>query len=501
MARERELKLAVGDTFVVPDLANEIDGVTEFRELPALDLTSTYHDTADLRLARHGVTLRHRTGQGDGLPWTLKLPIAGRDASEREELSFPGDPGVIPPLVGELVLALARRAPLAPAATLRTHRRRWVIVDATDSELAELSLDEVSVADGDRVITRFRELEIESRGPELDGFAPIVQRLRRAGATLAEPIPKAIRVLGPRATAAPDLVMPDFGPRQPAAAAVRSAMVSGVRRLITHDPFVRLGDVEAVHQMRVASRRLRSDLRSFGSLLDRQWADALSGELRWLGDLLGAVRDADVQIDAVSAQAADLRPGIDPLLEALRERRDAGRGPLLEALRDARYLDLLDRLVTAAQSPLLSAGGDRPAREALVPLVDRAARDVLRAAEALVAPTVPDEAYHALRIRAKRLRYAAEMAAPFLGKRMADAISLAEDAAAVQEILGRHQDAVVLTAEIERVVGEDAHNAPLALAAGRLLERQHEIRRMAAVSAGAKARALTQRAKRWRNGG
>src|SRR5207253_4035269 len=74
--------------------------------------------------------------------------------------------------------------------------------------------------------------------------------------------------------------------------------------------------------------------RSSDLLIDERWGRGLSDELRWLGDRLGAVRDPDVQLGHLSGTAADLRPGIDPYLQRLRDRQIAGRDALLEALRD-----------------------------------------------------------------------------------------------------------------------------------------------------------------------
>src|SRR5919106_3038392 len=118
--RERELKLAVGETFVLPSLEEPSTGVGKVEELPELELGSIYHDTADLRLARHGVTLRYRIGEENGPHWTLKLPVNGRDASERDELTFSEGPSVIPARARELVAAWVRHAHLAPAAAMTT---------------------------------------------------------------------------------------------------------------------------------------------------------------------------------------------------------------------------------------------------------------------------------------------------------------------------------------------------------------------------------------------
>ena len=491
--RERELKLAAPGSFVVPDLTDDGLGVLAMQELPELTLTSTYYDSGDLRLARSGVTLRYRTGEETGPAWTLKLPVAGHDALERDEHTFQGSPDVIPLEAAELVTALVRSAPIQPVASLETRRKRWMLCGADDEALAELADDQVTVLDGTRVVARFRELELESRGPDLVALRPIANRLRRAGAVLAEPVPKAVRALGPRASAAPDVTSVEVSPDDAAAKAVQAALSAGLARLIANDPLTRLGDVEGLHQMRVATRRLRSDLRTFRPLIDERWGRGLSDELRWLGDRLGAVRDPDVQLGHLSGTAADLRPGIDPYLQRLRDRQIAGRDALLEALRSERYVGLLDRMVDAIRDPLVTDRAHRRSRGELPKLLRRAWKRLDQTASALSASDA-EESYHAVRIRAKRLRYAAEAIGPALGDRAAALARLAAAAADLQDLLGTMHDAVVTRIDLHATL-QEATGPDYAFAAGRLVERCR-----AAVDEGRRRypRAWKRLVRRWR---
>jgi CHAD domain-containing protein len=198
-----------------------------------------------------------------------------------------------------------------------------------------------------------------------------------------------------------------------------------------------------VHQARVATRRLRSDLRTFRPLLDAEWARALRDELGWLAGLLGRVRDGDVLLERVRGRVTLLPEarGRDAarILATLEEDRDAAHAELMAALRGERYLALLDRLVEAAAAPALLPEAGAAAREVVPALVKRPWRSLARSVKAVSDPPT-DEELHAIRIRTKRVRYAAEAVAPVAGK---TAGSFAAAAADLQEVLGDLHDAVV----------------------------------------------------------
>ena len=109
---EREVKLDAEPTFVLPDLDGVLEGVKP-GPVDVATLDATYHDTADLRLARSGITLRYRVeGEDKGL-WTLKLPEGNGvgPALSRTELEVPGEPGTIPETLSDLVQVHLRGAP------------------------------------------------------------------------------------------------------------------------------------------------------------------------------------------------------------------------------------------------------------------------------------------------------------------------------------------------------------------------------------------------------
>ena len=271
---------------------------------------STYHDTEDLALARHGVTLRHRVENGTGV-WQLKLPEAGGD---RLELEQPGTPARPPIELVSLLFAFLRGRELAPVARLRTRRE---VVRADGAEIVD---DSVSVLRGARVTRRFRELEVELTGGDEQTLRRLEKELRRAGAGTGERRPKVFQALDLDLPAAP-LVVPEGAPPS---VALGIALGEQARRIVAHDPGTRLGsDPEELHQMRVATRRLRAFLRAGGKSLDREWARALRDELQWLGRALGPARDLDVLSEYLAAEIETL--GEDAAAGQHTPRRPPGR--------------------------------------------------------------------------------------------------------------------------------------------------------------------------------
>ncbi|HEV3463393.1 MAG TPA: CHAD domain-containing protein [Actinomycetota bacterium] len=349
--KEREAKLEAPPGFDLPELGRPGDGFSAEPQT-ARRLRTTYYDTADLRLARWGASLRYRPDEG----WTVKLP-EGSDGAllVRAEHTFPGDGSRPPAEARALVRPFVRTAPLAPSVRMRTLRRPVELRDPEGSRLAELVDDEVQVLDGRRIQARFRELEVELDASADAGLlAEVVDRLVEAGAVAAEPTPKYLRALAGRERAlGPEVVQPEVGPDASVETLLRHDLASGTLRLFRHEAGVRTGeDPEAVHQARVATRRIRSTLRTFSRLLDEEWTDQLRDDLKWLADLLGAVRDTDVLLERFAGHLADL-PAEDEkagrrLLTKLSEERDQARRRLLGAMAQEKYVELLEDLVAAA---------------------------------------------------------------------------------------------------------------------------------------------------------
>lgn len=273
-----------------------------------------------------------------------------------------------------------------------------------------------------------------------------------------------------------EIVVPNVGPTSAVLDVVRAAIGASVIRLMRHDAGVRGGDEhQDVHQARVATRRLRSDLRTFRGVLDPGWANALRVELGWLGAQLGAVRDADVLIDRLRASVSEL-PARDAvtgarILSRLAARRDEARTVLFAAMRSARYDELLDRLVAASAEPHMrseaAAGSTVNDSTSVLAGVMRQPWSRLRAAVDALGPDASDAELHQARIRAKRVRYAAEAVAPVFGKR---ARVFARAAMELQRVLGDHQDSVVASVWLREVATSDAR---MAFVAGELAAAEH----------------------------
>ena len=441
---EREVKLSVWPGYALPGVDGIIDGgsVSHGEEQ---HLDAVYYDTADLHLLRRGVTLRFRRGEPPGEVWTAKLP-AGTPAIGlvRREITLPGRAGTLPVALVDLVRGWALGSPLIQVARLRTVRRNVTLNDARGTPQASLDDDEVSILRGGRVAARFRELEVELLQDAPDRLLTVLaERLQDAGAQPVDQVPKLVRALGPPALAPPELEMSPLSSRPTAAEVVRAGLLAAAARLVDHIAAVVLDeDPEGVHQARVGIRRLRSDLRTFGALLDADEVLPLRDELRWLQDALGKVRDLDALLAHLRGEASRLGPddssGGDEILGQLVDERAAVHADLLEALRSERSAALLDRVARfAASPPFASADVTRPATDVVPLLVRRPLRRLRRQADRL--GTAPgDEELHRVRILAKRLRYATDVAAPLAGKRARRA---ARALAKLQDVLGEHNDA------------------------------------------------------------
>ena len=464
---EREHKFEAAEGVSVSDMPGSVlmDG-------SKIRLTTTYWDTAHRRLLRWGYTLRHgRASDGSEDGWTLRLGIPSRKKKGEQrctEVQVPGSRLYPPPAIRRLVRAVVRRGVFMPIATIITDRRRVKLAGRDQTDRLELSDDHVSSIVGLRRGPSFRQIEIEADSPQADELTnEASDALIRAGAVPTDATKLEV-VLG--STREPEIALPHTGPDLSIRDVVRFAIGSGAERLIANDPAARIGsDPEAIHQARVATRRLRSDLKTLEPLLDQTSVSRIRDELHWVGELLGSVRDADVLIERVEEVGRTLHLAKDPtsaIAAELDQDRRRSHREMVDALTSRRYVNLVQTLIAAADGPPLANGvdGDRRAKPRVRKLVRKGWRRVSRQMKRF-GPDPDDEAMHEIRKRAKRARYAAELATAALDEGPS---RLAGRLADLQDVLGELQDAVVAEERLAALVRDERITGGAAFAAGKL---------------------------------
>lgn len=425
-------------------------------------LEAEYYDTDDLRLIRAGITLRRRRG-GDDAGWHLKLP-AGADT--RREIRLPlgrGGRGV-PGELARLTRAYTRGEPLRPVARMATSRQRLILLGQAGESLAEVAADDVSAqALGDSAaLSSWHEVEVELTGGDRKLLKAADELLRREGLRPARRSAKLQRALaGQLPEPAPPAPLTSSSP---AGQVVLAYLRTYADRLKSLDPMVRRDEPDAVHQMRVATRRLRSTLQSFGKIIRRDRTQPLAAELKWLGAELGEARDGEVLAGHLLAGLREMPAElvIGPVQARVQGHfaavRADTRTALLEALDSQRYFSLLGELDTLMAEPPFTPQAARPAADVLPAAARRPYRQVrrrMRRARCAPSGQPTDEALHEARKAAKRARYAGEAMAPAVGKK---ATRFAKQMKKVQSVLGDHQDAVIAR-QVERELGISAYLA------------------------------------------
>jgi CHAD domain-containing protein len=252
---------------------------------------------------------------------------------------------------------------------------------------------------------------------------------------------------------------------------VLAALRAHLGAIHAHEPGTRAGrDPEDLHEMRVAVRRLRAILRAGSSMFDRKWAGSLRGELKWLGTALGHVRDLDVLHAYLQSRIKRLpapeRRASAVLLRGLEQDHTRARSALRSVLAGPRYRRLLRRLDAALRRPRVVTPD--------VSLLDVAAGEFkkLRSAVKDLPKHPGDEDLHAIRIKLKRARYAAELVRETTGRQ---GERFLKQAKALQDVLGEHQDSVVVEQRLR-----EAADRPGELRAVKKLIKDERKRREAA---------------------
>ncbi|GGY31076.1 CYTH and CHAD domain-containing protein [Streptomyces omiyaensis] len=455
--REIERKYEATAETRLPDLTRAA-GVASVTGEGVVELDAVYYDTPGLRLAADSLTLRRRTGGADA-GWHLKFPVA---VGVRDEIGAPLSK-TLPRSLAGLLRSRVRHDEVVPVVRLRSSRDVRHLRDEAGTVLAELSVDTVRA---DRLLpgagaaartAAWTEIEVELADDADPALLDAVEkRLRKAGIHPSGAPSKLARALdetglAPRTAKKGAAKKGATAPSADGTAgdAVLAYVREQVDALVRLDPAVRRDLPDAVHKMRVACRRLRSAFKTYRKVLDREVTDPIGAELKWLAGELGLARDQEV-LDArlaaaLAALPAEQRRG--PARGRLRTwggaRSRLARHRLLDALDSARHLALLDALDGLLADPPLRPASRKKAGKVLPKAVVRDHRRLAgRIAPALALDPGPerDVALHEARKAAKRARYAAEAAAPALGK---PAKRFAKRVKAVQSLLGDHQDTVV----------------------------------------------------------
>jgi CHAD domain-containing protein len=243
---------------------------------------------------------------------------------------------------------------------------------------------------------------------------------------------------------------------------------------LAHEPGTRRGeDPEELHQMRVASRRLRATIDLFQPALSTEWGE-FNEELRWVGQVLGNVRDLQVQRESLDSLIDESETRhLGPLIEKLEERTQQAQVEAVQALESPRYQSLVQRMTNAllAGGEATEAGGSQVRPYAALAIRDRYSA-VRKKASRLRADS-PDTELHKARIRTKRLRYAVETFQPLFGRRFKP---LRLETKALQDLLGEHQDHVAARAWMREIAVQEATELPpeTLVQIGELIERRRQ---------------------------
>ena len=387
---EVEAKFSVSQDLPTPVLT-DLPGIADIGTTRSEALSAIYYDTKDLRLTRAKITLRRRTGGHDD-GWHIKLPSSAGRTELHHELGEAVD-GVytVPAQLLAHVRSIIRNHPVEPIAQVDNQRTEQVLVDASGAARAEFCDDHVtafSFLPGGKQ-TSWREWEIELAG-DLPGSEEGTSFIRTAtkqfiaaGARVSASPSKLASALGDSVNNAPlppSLLKPDVDKKSPAAAVVK-ALAANRDKLVAYDPKVRADEWDSIHQMRVATRELRSHMETFHGVISGDKIAHIEAELKLLASILGLARDAEV-VDQrwQSLLAAE---DSDTLDENTRNHiaNDMGREytrahrKAVAALDSERYLELLDSLDELLAHPPLETAAPESEQDSESSLVDAASED------------------------------------------------------------------------------------------------------------------------------
>jgi len=460
----------------------------------ARELISVYFDTPERDLQKVGASLRVRESQGQRVQ-TLKRG----DGLAREEHEAPlaGDaPDVRLGPLAEL-LPQGARAELRPAFHVRVLRRQRLV--RFEGAEIELALDQGEVRGGRRS-SPISEVELELKSGEPAALFGLARQLSHAAPIYLSFASKAQR--GQALVAGSPLHAHRRARLALAADATVAAVFQGVGRSTLESVAANAevlrdhADPDALHQLRVAARTLRSALSTFKSVVADGGFERTKAELRWLAKACDQARNLDV-FAAEADAAAKVGPppkglpppaGLAALTAALEAARARAQADVAQAVGSTRFRDLLIDVTGWVETGdwLQRPEAGQPARPFASRVLDKRRRKVLTDGRSL--ETVSDEFRHQVRIDAKKLRYAAEgfqglfkrkAAGRFIDKLkdLQDELGALNDLSTQEAMLtslSMSSDAAFAAGELvgRKAAGKAAHLAK----AAKSLERLHDVK-------------------------
>ena len=464
------------------------------------ELTDTYYDTEDWRLYRAGFALRVRR-DGKRVEATMKSLTPPEDGGlkKRREFSEPLRSGGVKTLttargpVGERLRLLAGIRDLRPLFKVRTRRRilelrpegeanepdgssgevvvgpegdihrneesseessvsaEEVTVDALGGinrrerghVLAEVALDE-SEFSGSEGKARLSRIEVEVADKDTGsydrvvGFVDGMRDLLELRPTETSKFETGLSASGLSPVVEPELGSTEIDASLSAAEVAFAVLRRHFAAMLANEPGVRLGeDPEDLHDMRVATRRLRATLKLYADYLPKR-AGRFERDLHWVAGSLGEVRDLDVHLERLAGEASEGGESLEEIATVLEERRGEARRRMLDTLDSSRY----ERLVSGFAGTLRrgrSPAAAEPILEAAPGLIRRRHKRVRKAADGLSEDSPPED-FHDLRKKGRRLRYALEPLQEIYGRPAKKMVDLLRE---LQDDIGEQQDLVV----------------------------------------------------------
>lgn len=432
----------------------------------AREISDTYLDTEDWRIKRAGYALRIRRKKGTNkAEATMKL-LDSEDGApglkSRREISETLDSAAPEALksasgpVGERIRALSGPKALRTLFEVQTRRSIYGL-ELDGSEVGEIALDETTIPlENGAEPVRLRRVEVEVGPEEVSRLEPFVEKLREECRLSPAVASKYESGLFARDLAPPD--PPEFGPTGIDDSLSTGEVAFRVLReqfgvFLFHEPGTRIGEkAEELHDMRVATRRMRAAMKVFEKALPVR-TQKFRDEFKWVAGTLGEVRDLDVQLERLDlwvAEAAERdREPLEALRAVLQEQREKQRRAMLRALDSRRYARLVEsfgeflrrgpsRRAQASRQPILASGPN---------LVRKPYRKFRKLGDPLTQAS-PAESYHELRKKGKRLRYALEFLSDIYGEPAEDLVKALKR---LQDVLRDHQDAEVATSYLREL--------------------------------------------------